>query len=102
MLARYFMYSPVYFHPIRRIYDLHLMDFLREWLQTGNFSTDVGQHLRCTDNEVTAAPLQAASDNSKAGHVHARRIGQREHFCLSAIRMTCGSIRRPARLFSTR
>jgi HD superfamily phosphohydrolase len=27
MLARYFMYSQVYFHPIRRIYDIHLKDF---------------------------------------------------------------------------
>jgi HD superfamily phosphohydrolase len=32
MLARYFMYSQVYFHPVRRIYDLHLMEFLRQWL----------------------------------------------------------------------
>jgi HD superfamily phosphohydrolase len=80
MLARYFMYSQVYFHPVRRIYDLHLMEFLREWLRGGLFSTDVSQHLRCTDNEVTAALLEAAFDSSKAGHMHARRIVQRDHF----------------------
>jgi HD superfamily phosphohydrolase len=80
MLARYFMYSQVYFHPIRRIYDVHLMDFLAEWLPGGTFSTDVDQHLRCTDNEVTAALLAAAFDAGKAGHVHAQRIVQREHF----------------------
>ena len=80
MLARYFMYSQVYFHQIRRIYDLHLMDFLREWLSGGTFSIDVNQHLRMTDNEVTAALLEAAFDDSKAGHVHARRIVLREHF----------------------
>lgn len=28
MLARYFMYSQVYLHPVRRIYDIHLIDFL--------------------------------------------------------------------------
>ena len=32
MLARYFMYSQVYMHPVRRIYDIHLMEFLREWM----------------------------------------------------------------------
>lgn len=26
--ARYFMYTQLYFHPIRRIYDIHLRDFL--------------------------------------------------------------------------
>lgn len=58
------------------------MEFLGEWLPAGTFSTDADQHLRCTDNEVTAALLAAAFDTSKAGHVHARRIVQREHFKL--------------------
>ena len=80
MLARYFMYSQVYFHPVRRIYDQHLMEFLREWLPGGTFATDVDQHLRYTDNEVTAGLLEAAYDTTKPGHVHARRIVRREHF----------------------
>jgi len=80
MLARYFMYSQVYFHPVRRIYDVHLMDFLRAWLPGGTFPTGVHEHLRRTDNEVTAALLEAAFDDGKAGHIDARRIVQREHF----------------------
>ncbi|MCB7130206.1 MAG: HD domain-containing protein, partial [Candidatus Brocadiales bacterium] len=40
LLARYFMFSQVYFHSIRRIYDIHLMDFLKLWLPGGKFSTD--------------------------------------------------------------
>jgi uncharacterized protein len=80
MLARYFMYSQVYFHPVRRIYDLHLKEFLRGWLTGGIFSTDVDQHLRLTDNEVTAALSEAARESSEAGHIHARRIVFREHF----------------------
>ena len=80
MLARYFMYSQVYFHPVRRIYDQHLMEFLREWLPGGTFATDVDQHLRYTDNEVTAGLLEAAYDTTKPGHMHARRIVRREHF----------------------
>ena len=82
MLARYFMYSQVYFHHVRRIYDIHLMDFLKEWLDGGAFSTDLHDHLGMTDNEVTAGLLEAARDDSKPGHVNARRIVGREHFKL--------------------
>jgi HD superfamily phosphohydrolase len=81
MLARYFMYSQVYFHPVRRIYDIHLMDFLKEWLDDGAFPVEVSQHLRMTDNEVTAGILQAAFEKEGTpGHKHARRIVRREHF----------------------
>ncbi|HOP77384.1 MAG: HD domain-containing protein [Thermogutta sp.] len=82
LLARYFMYSQVYCHPVRRIYDIHLTDFLREWLPDARFPTDLQQHLRMTDNEVTAALLDAAHDQKKRGHVHARRIVARDHFKL--------------------
>ena len=80
LLARYFMYSQVYFHPVRRIYDTHLMDFLKEWLNKGVFSTTVVDHLNMTDNEVTAALLKAAFDGDQRGHLHARRVVRREHF----------------------
>ncbi len=65
MLARYFMYSQVYFHPVRRIYDIHLVDFLMEWLAMGTFSTDLSELLCMTDIEVTAALLKAAFDNKE-------------------------------------
>jgi HD superfamily phosphohydrolase len=80
ILARYFMFSQVYLHPIRRIYDIHLKDFLKEWLSGGVFSTDLNDHERITDNEVTAALLEAAFDSKRPGHLHARRIVCREHF----------------------
>ena len=80
MLARYFMYKQVYLHPIRRIYDIHLVDFLKEWLPNGVFATDASLHLDMTDNEVTAGLLRSALDESAPGHRHARRIVNREHF----------------------
>ena len=58
------------------------MDFLKEWLDGGAFSTDLHDHLGMTDNEVTAGLLEAARDDSKPGHVNARRIVGREHFKL--------------------
>ncbi len=82
MLARYFMYSQMYFHPVRRIYDIHLMDFLKDWLSEKKFSTDLEDHLRLTDNEITAAMSEAALSEDDCGRLHARRIMNREHFKL--------------------
>ena len=82
MLARYFMYSQVYFHPVRRIYDIHLRDFLSEWLANGKFSTKLEGHLRLTDNEVTAALLKSARSKNSRGSLHAQRIVSRDHFKL--------------------
>jgi uncharacterized protein len=80
MLARYLMFSQVYYHHTRLIYDAHLQDFLTAWLPAGRFSVAVEDHLAMTDNEVTVALLAAERDSSVAGHDPARRILKREHF----------------------
>lgn len=80
LLARYFMYTQLYFHHTRRIYDIHLKEFLKAWLPGGRFSTNLEDHLNLTDNEVTAGFLAAARDPNSPGHDPARRIVQREHF----------------------
>jgi len=82
LLARYFMYSQVYFHHTRRIYDIHLTEFLKRWLPGGKFATDIESHLRMTDNEVLAEMRAAAEDPAHRGHEPARRIARREHFRL--------------------
>jgi HD superfamily phosphohydrolase len=79
-LARYFMYKQVYFHHVRRAYDIHLKDFLKDWLPNAHFPITIEQHLEFTDNEVTAAMLRAAREPGAPGHVHAKRIVDREHF----------------------
>jgi uncharacterized protein len=79
-IARYLMYKQVYFHHVRRAYDIHLKDFLREWLPNGHFETELEGHLETTDNEVTAAMLRAARNPDASGHIHARRIVDRLHF----------------------
>lgn len=78
--ARYFMYTQLYFHPTRRIYDIHLKEFLKEWLPQGQFPTDVDGHLSLSDNEVTSAMWKAANDAGDKGHELASRIISREHF----------------------
>ena len=80
LMARYFMYSQVYYHPVRMIYDQHLIDFLADWLPDGTLPTDVDSHLSLTDNEVTAAILAAARCETEPGHKWATRLAYREHF----------------------
>ena len=60
MLARFFMFTQLYFHSVRRIYDIHLKDFLKLWLPDGKYPIAVARHLEFTDNEVTAAILEAS------------------------------------------
>lgn len=84
-LARYFMFSQVYYHPVRLVYDIHLQDFLGAWLAEGRlfggtFPTDVNGHLRMTDNEVNAAMRLAALDKARPGHDPARRILGHQHY----------------------
>lgn len=82
LLARYFMFSQVYLHPVRRIYDIHLKDFLCEWLENGKFSTKPADHLSLTDNEIIAALRGVCNDKDNAGFEHADRIINRKHFKL--------------------
>ncbi len=80
LLARYFMFTQVYFHKTRRAYDLHLVEFLRKWLPDGKFSIDLEEHQKMTDNEVMTAIYQVARDEKHPAHIEAQRITQRQHF----------------------
>lgn len=82
LLARYFMFSQVYCHHVRRIYDIHLMDFLKAWLPNGQFPTNTEDLLRMTDNEVASELSAAVRDTMHPAHIHARRVVGREHFRL--------------------
>lgn len=80
LLARYFMYTQVYFHDVRRAYDLHLKDFLKAWLPDGGFTADWREVIRFTDNEVLAALREASSDNTSKLHRISARVQNRQHF----------------------
>jgi hypothetical protein len=80
LLARYFMFSQVYYHRVRRIYDIHLRDFLKEWLPGGYFPTNIKDFLALTDNEVLSALYAACVNETKPGHDAARRIINRSHY----------------------
>lgn len=81
LLARYFMYQQVYYHHVRRAYDIHLIDFMRDWLPDG-YPTELSMHIAMTDNVVLAAIEAAARDEQAPGHDPARRLIDRDHFRL--------------------
>jgi len=80
LLARYFMYSQVYFHRVRRAYDFHLQDFMSAWLGERGLPTNHNDFLNLTDNEVLVEMRKAADDPSHVGHDPAVRIVKRKHF----------------------
>jgi uncharacterized protein len=79
-LARYFMFEQLYFHRVRRALDLHLRQFLREWLPGGTYPIAIPDHLALTDNEVLTAMRRAAENPASAGHDAARRILRRDFY----------------------
>jgi HD superfamily phosphohydrolase len=80
LLARHYMFRQVYLHPVRRIYDKHLEDFLRLWLPEGRFGTDTDALLNMDDNRVLVGINDASADLDHPAHDPARRIVKREHF----------------------
>ncbi len=77
LLARHFMFSQVYFHPVRQIYDEHMKDFLRARYPRGVLYE---KHQQYTDNEILSDMQLSALDPKAAGFEHALRIMQRQHF----------------------
>jgi uncharacterized protein len=78
--ARYFIFTQLYIHPIRRIYDIHLKEFLEGWLEGGRFSAALEGHIMMTDNEVMAAIYRASVNPEANAHQAACRITERKHF----------------------
>ena len=82
LMARYFMYAQVYLHDIRVVYDIHLTDFMREWLtrkgKRGKSLMD--SLLTLTDDEVLVAMRKAKRSRDKRLRALAARFVDRQHF----------------------
>jgi HD superfamily phosphohydrolase len=78
VLARYFMFTQVYFHKTRMAYDHHLHEALKSILPGGCFSAPVGKgledFLKWDDWRVLGALA-----NGEGGD-HGRRLAGRDHF----------------------
>lgn len=73
LLARYSMFTQVYYHRVRRVYDVHLGDFLGHWLPNGTFEPELSSHLQLTDNEVLSAVASSARSRGRDGKTRRRR-----------------------------
>ncbi len=83
LLARYFMYTQVYFHDVRRAYDIHLKEFLLGWLRkcgAEKFPTDWRELLKITDYEVLTALRDAVSAPGNNLHRLALPLMKRMHY----------------------
>jgi HD superfamily phosphohydrolase len=82
LLARYFMFTQVYFHKTRRIYDIHLVDFLAESLPGGRFPAELSDYLRYNDDVVGVSIQMALSGGGRLQEL-AERVVNRNHFRLA-------------------
>lgn len=74
LLARHFMFLQVYFHNIRVLYDIHLVDFLREYLKPeGKFPENVEGYLGHNDITVEAAMATATGRAAELAEPFKRR-----------------------------
>lgn len=77
ILARYQMNTQVYYHRLRRIYDLYLENYFKE-LDSEQFNTPE-KVLELNDFRATVGLMDASVDSSAAGHEWAERIVNRRH-----------------------
>ena len=80
MLARYYMFLQVYFHPVRRIYDLHYSSFIRGMLNKygGVYPETLTEYLRF-DDSVVIAELEEEYYSKGENFKFARIIFERKH-----------------------
>ena len=83
LLARYFMFMRVYYNRVRVAYDVHLQDFLNDWLNLPLLDTSWNALSNLTDSQVSIAIEAASKDPSISGHSPAIRIDRRDHFRLA-------------------
>ncbi len=78
ILARYFMFTQVYFHKTRVAYDIHLLGALKEILPGGLFPKPVGSDLNAFLKWDDWRVLGALADGK--GGEHGNRLCSRKHF----------------------
>lgn len=79
LLARYFMFLQVYFHRVRRIYDVHLEDFLSAVLPDGRFPADLDRYVEYADHKIHADIADAASGEGRVAELASRMLGRKQY-----------------------
>jgi HD superfamily phosphohydrolase len=81
VLARYFMFTQVYFHKTRVAYDIHLKGALKEILPGGKFPRPVGEELQEFLKWDDWRVLGHLADGK--GGEHGKRLAERNHYRLA-------------------
>lgn len=79
-LARYFMFMQVYYHPVRKAYDLHLQDFVDSWLGRLEPEVNWDSIKELSDTKVLHEIRASALAKYNPGYDAAKRISDRNHF----------------------
>jgi len=79
LLARYWMFTQVYYHPVRIAYDFHLGQFLKSVLPSGTLRSSWQQVLEWDDTRVLRL-MQEHSKGEDELSGYAKRLMLREHF----------------------
>jgi len=73
ILARYFMFTQVYFHPVRRAYDMHLHQLIAEMLKGERFPEDTDDYLEWDDVKVLGYAKEEQDTSEVAGIIFKRK-----------------------------
>ena len=79
--ARYLMYTGLYFHKTKRIYEIHLSEFMPSVLADshGRLPEALNRYIGLSDSTVWAEITRAAADSKHPQHVLASRFVKRDH-----------------------
>jgi len=79
--ARYLMYTGLYFHKTKRIYEIHLADFMPSVLGSwnGRLPAECKSYLALSDSTVWAEITRSSVDSSHPKHALACRFTRRDH-----------------------
>lgn len=79
LVARYWMFLQVYHHDVRRIYDLHLLDYMSS--KYGKFPVgSIPEYIRFAERKVLEDIMNDSNNSDSDFNEAASRIHQRKHF----------------------
>ena len=81
LMSRHWMYSQVYQHPIRKIYDEHLQDFFKELMKEESFMVNKDkpeEYLEYTDTDILKELFVIQKNTKHHLHNHSNKLLKRE------------------------
>ena len=82
LMSRHWMYSQVYQHPTRKIYDEHLQNFLKELMKEESFKVNKDKpegYLQCTDSDILRELFMIQDNSEHRLHNHANKLLERKY-----------------------